>query len=294
MLTPAVPAGYSVVYALTNVTSSNTDNTVAIGGTYSTTLSADQDYVLGSVTVTMGGIDITSSAYSNGVVSINNVTGEISITASASLPSYNYVTDGLVFHLDGSRAQSSEWVDSASGYIFNLSNCNKVPGGIYFNGSTSFGQCTTAPAPAISAFTAEIVYKNERDDVDEALFSWQRFHTSSRGLCYSWDATNQRFKRRLSTGSAASASTLNGDYTPNVIKVHSFSESLNYQNKAEQTFGAKAYNAYSNQYFYLGKVNGSSQYFKGTIYQIRIYNRALTENEILSNQAIDYDRYGIV
>lgn len=82
MLTPAAPAGYSVVYALTNVTSSNTDTTVAIGGSYTTTLTAAIDYNISSVTVTMGGIDITATAYSNGVVTIAEVTGAIVITAT--------------------------------------------------------------------------------------------------------------------------------------------------------------------------------------------------------------------
>lgn len=83
MLTPAAPAGYSVVYALTNVTSSNTDTTVAIGGSYTTTLTAATDFTISTVTVTMGGIDITATAYSNGVVTIAEVTGAVVITASA-------------------------------------------------------------------------------------------------------------------------------------------------------------------------------------------------------------------
>ena len=75
----------SVTYSLTNVTAGNTAATVENGGSYSTTLTASGGFVLGSVTVTMGGIDITTSAYdsSSGTVTIPEVTGDIVITASA-------------------------------------------------------------------------------------------------------------------------------------------------------------------------------------------------------------------
>ena len=38
---------------------------------------------------------------------------------------------------------------------------------------------------------------------------------------------------------------------------------------------------------------GAQTQFKGTIYCIRIYNRALTEEEIKQNYEIDKQRYGI-
>lgn len=74
---------YSVTKNLTNVTLSNTASTVDQGSAYTSNVTAAAGYVLSSVTVTMGGTDITSTAYSNGVINIGNVTGAIVITASA-------------------------------------------------------------------------------------------------------------------------------------------------------------------------------------------------------------------
>ena len=74
---------YSISYVLTDVSSSNNLTNIIEGTSYTTTLSVAQDYTLGSVTVTMGGTNITSTAYSNGVVTISNVTGNIVITANA-------------------------------------------------------------------------------------------------------------------------------------------------------------------------------------------------------------------
>jgi predicted MPP superfamily phosphohydrolase len=77
---------YSITYKLTNCTSSNTAAEIAENRAYTTTIALTEDAVLDSVTVTMGGTDITSSAYNNGVISIANVTGNIVITAAASVP----------------------------------------------------------------------------------------------------------------------------------------------------------------------------------------------------------------
>ena len=105
---------------LTNVTSSNTDEYIATGGNYSTTLTPSASYSLTSVTVTMGGTDITATAYNSSthVVSIASVTGDISITAVASkeatytnLIPTSTDSSGAIFNTvgykDGSRLNSS-------------------------------------------------------------------------------------------------------------------------------------------------------------------------------------------
>lgn len=44
---------------------------------------------------------------------------------------------------------------------------------------------------------------------------------------------------------------------------------------------------------FVGSRSINNAFFKGTIYQIRIYNRALTQQEIINNQTIDMQRYNI-
>lgn len=51
------------------------------GETYTTTVSASLGFSLASVVVTMGGTDVTSSVYSNGVITIPSVTGAVVIAA---------------------------------------------------------------------------------------------------------------------------------------------------------------------------------------------------------------------
>lgn len=74
---------YSVTNSLTKVSTDNNATEVARGSAYSANLTVFEGYDLDSVTVTMGGTDITSTAYSDGVVSIASVTGDLVITAVA-------------------------------------------------------------------------------------------------------------------------------------------------------------------------------------------------------------------
>lgn len=74
---------YTVSYALTSVDSSSAAASVKGGEAYTTTLSTAENYTIQSVVVTMGGVDITATAYSGGVISIAEVTGDIVITAVA-------------------------------------------------------------------------------------------------------------------------------------------------------------------------------------------------------------------
>ena len=100
---PDTPEGsFSIIYVLSNVTSSSKDNSIKSGETYNTTLTASPGYELNSVIVKMGGSDITSTAYSDGEITISAVTGNIVITASAvqSSASGQLPQDGLVDYFD--------------------------------------------------------------------------------------------------------------------------------------------------------------------------------------------------
>lgn len=78
------PEAFAVSSSLTHCSSSNPATSVRAGKPYTATLTMDSGFSTLSVTVTMGGVDITSSAYSNGTISIAAVTGDIVVTAVAS------------------------------------------------------------------------------------------------------------------------------------------------------------------------------------------------------------------
>ena len=74
---------YTITNTLTNCTNNNSNTNAEDGASYKATLIANNGYVLNTVKVTMDGTDITSTVYSNGIITINNVTGNIVITANA-------------------------------------------------------------------------------------------------------------------------------------------------------------------------------------------------------------------
>ena len=118
---------HSINNTLSHVVTDNGATSIEDGAAYSATLTADTGYTLDTVTVTMGGTDITSTAYSDGGISIASVTGDIVITAVATkIVSYtNQVpistdADGNVYngtgYKDGYRINSSGAEAELSGF----------------------------------------------------------------------------------------------------------------------------------------------------------------------------------
>lgn len=123
---------HSITNTLTNVTTSNDAVAAEDGTAYSATITAADGYTMSSVTVAMGGTDITSTAYNSdtGVVSIAAVTGDVVITAKATkvVPYHNLVpkavdssgasapyTDGLMLSSSGATSAYAHF--TTTGFI---------------------------------------------------------------------------------------------------------------------------------------------------------------------------------
>ena len=92
------PNTYTITNTLSNATNSNSDTSIEENTSYSANIAPNTGYKLKTVTVTMGGTDITSSAYSNGVINISNVTGNIVITVTTEVD-----TDAVVGDVDSNN-----------------------------------------------------------------------------------------------------------------------------------------------------------------------------------------------
>lgn len=106
------PAMYTVTNTLTNVVSSNAAVSAAEGSSYTAVLTANNGYELKSVTVTMGGADVTANAYADGTVNIAAVSGNIVITAvateiSVELKAYNVTQSNVSDRFIGFLVESS-------------------------------------------------------------------------------------------------------------------------------------------------------------------------------------------
>ena len=120
---------HTVVYALTNVTSDNNSATVIEGTPFTTTLSVGKDYAIDTVTVTMGGVDITSTVYSNGVINIASVTGDIVITASAVdsyVPHWDISDRTAITNVYETASKAHTCVTSRHNYIYGISDTGLI------------------------------------------------------------------------------------------------------------------------------------------------------------------------
>ena len=81
----AVSTICNITNTLVGCSTNNNASTVTRGSSYSATITANNNYTLSGATVsiTMNNVDITSSAYSNGSISIASVTGDVSISIVA-------------------------------------------------------------------------------------------------------------------------------------------------------------------------------------------------------------------
>ena len=80
--TPPATTKYTITNNLSHATNSNTTTSVEKNSSYNATITADSNYRIKNVTVTMGGVNITNTAYSNGRINISSVTGNVVITVT--------------------------------------------------------------------------------------------------------------------------------------------------------------------------------------------------------------------
>lgn len=105
---------YSVSHTLSNVTIDNEALSAEEGKPYTATLTIKDGCTMSRIIVTMGGVNITSSVYNDGVISIPSVTGNISITATAATYT-NLVTMATVPVAKG-ELMSTEIYNGGLGY----------------------------------------------------------------------------------------------------------------------------------------------------------------------------------
>lgn len=73
---------FTITNNLSNAINGNDFSTVPKNSTYSTLIIPNTNYSIDNITVTMGGVDISSSCVNNEYINISQVTGNINITAS--------------------------------------------------------------------------------------------------------------------------------------------------------------------------------------------------------------------
>lgn len=202
-------------------------------------------------------------------------------TGSPILDADAYVQDGLVFQLDGIDKGNVEgaWVDRKAGKEFTLNNCIVNSDNIEFNGTDSsavynqlldFGTTTTL----------EVVYIRETNG-GTIISSGSKVQ-----LIVVHDSTG--YGNRFFTGNQVTGTTL-----PDTTTIHTLSIPTSGRPILDQIAQPKTYKKFYSVSDTNTYVGGNPSYLKGKLYSIRIYNRNLTQAEMIKNQMIDIQRFNI-
>lgn len=301
------------------VTSSVESGKVAIGNSLSIQLGTNDNlYVVDedNVSVTMGGVNITSSAYNKNTdtITINNVTGDIAVNATA----MTYIQNGLVMMLDGKNQgdTANQWANIANAnYPLELSGTgfSKESDHIEFNGGSS-GDAGFATGimqdfgfnKSYDASTSEAVYSQTSALSSAAILVTGRNNGTVIGITSS--GNNKVLFARVAGEHAADASTACGILTSygsnQIVSVSHSGLSYHLNNTALNTGGAVALTIGDSGSTYDmagrmavgGLTSRNNTYvfpFAGNIYCLRLYDRVLTASEIGQNYKVDKKRFNI-
>ena len=115
--TPPAKTKYTITNNLSHATNSNTTTSVEKNSSYSANITANSNYRIKTVTVTMGGVNITNTAYSNGRINISNVTGNIVITVTTEYVSSEITTYTITNNLSHARnSNTATTIEEKSSY----------------------------------------------------------------------------------------------------------------------------------------------------------------------------------
>lgn len=288
---------WSISNNLTHVVNDNSLIVIEDNEEYVAHLSPDDLYAIdeSSVVVTMGGVDITSSAYNSGVVTISSVTGHVVISASAT----TYAQDGLVFQLDGINkgTTSGMWTDLIGNVAWtnygatSLDNCWQFSGTSYLS-SLDMSEYDVKDCSVEVCIESSLTSTNYIvfSDGSKMTFSYvSRFKGSdlwsARG--YSGPGINNgsiTMGSTSDTGNGKRIVSINGTSGSSGGMVNGIlrqSVSVHYGSGTKAIIGGRWNN------------NALDIPFTGKVYAIRIYNRHLTNDEMLKNQQIDNIRFNL-
>lgn len=149
---------YTVTKTVSNASVTGS-NIVEENTPYSATVSVNTGYTLNTVTVTMGGVDITSTAYSNGSISIASVTGNVVITVTTTANTYTVTKTGTNCTITGGDTATygstyTATIEADSGYTLQtptITMGNVTLSGVYSNGTVTISNITGNIAITASA-----------------------------------------------------------------------------------------------------------------------------------------------
>ena len=195
----------------------------------------------------------------------------------------NYVQDGLVFHLDGINkgGTSGRWSSLVgTAYATLTSSVTSNDNNIQMNGNgtlTVTNGVSTLFASGTIEVCCEIPSSSSSMIIYYGLSNHLAFIVYGQSFFFGMGTSNNKWQVVPATKFTASANSVR--FMQNGV--------------AGGTLGSGSWTAGSTRLIG-GRTSGSNRYYlNGKIYSIRIYNRQLTESEMLKNQKVDNARFNL-
>lgn len=224
--------------------------------------------------------------------------GSVEVYSSAPEPLPEYISDGLVLWLDGKVKGSTTdaWTDLVNGVVF-----TKKAGGVTFNSdNVQFGNNANNALHNTSSYvftnsstgTIEVCYRDVPTSTSEVHTIFYSYGNVGYSICF------QFYKGKIIWSVGNGSQKYFGKWTAGSTGTYSISNARAYQNGTNVGFmTTKDYISRSAVAAIVGgSGRGASTYYdclNGKIHSIRVYNRQLTEEEVLHNQAIDNTRFNL-
>jgi hypothetical protein len=261
------------------------------------------------VSVKMGGVDITSTAFSEatGEVNIAEVMDDVVIIATAlTYVGYGENNSPLAFMLDCKNRgnQSGHWIDLAGNIDFTLGNAVAASdSGVVFDGTlNSYGETDSLLSVASATATVEAVVEGASGQYNPILVNPTGNADSSVGLVIFTPSNQPKIATMYLGYSSVPESTVNNCAAP-TGNVNNFALSMNaqrYINKGVSIATSIKFSFIMNTAhtkLTIGRArrpdHSNDLAFVGTIKAIRVYNSVLTADQQLQNWKVDQKRFNI-
>lgn len=255
----------------------------------------------GYATITNGVLSIIEGAYNNVVIIRasstvdSTITIDKSVTVTYSEETQGYITSGLVAHWDAIDKNNdnnpSKWGDLVGGIIaganVSIFGDNNDRNYADFDGTYRMWFISQEEIPVTTTkYTIEICYDKSNATKKECLFVYSTQENGALAAFATWgdngeyiitggNSANQKCFENVGTYPRTTSVVNQTKCIINGVS-QEVSESKNYLGGPNKCIGG-----------------GYNTYFDGKIYSIRIYNRELSDEEIINNQKYDKLRFGL-
>ncbi len=265
---------FTITNNLANCTSSNAMQSITSGSSYVATISADEGYKISKVTIMVNNVNVTSDVYSNGIITIFNVTGDIVINvtcveSSVDTPIYE-LSD--VFVLDGTNT-----IDTGVA-LFDRDKDFTIF--MDFTGDSDSMEYDSRDRYQFSLFRAKQSVA-PWIGVDCCIHNFDGTNTQARGEIIANSNRNGYYLGKMSTG-VPKESRERQRYI--VKRVKSEKKMYFYDNKgligSYSDPGDVSLNAFNTKVVIGGYEDDTTRKIKGTVHNFKIWETALTDSEI--------------